>query len=160
MIGMLKDYMEGGNVNRGKVKIQEDTSIIYMGNLEVKEGRPKFNDFLRDMPHAFKDTAFIDRIHGIIPGWAVPKITETKKHFAKDYGLTGNYLSEALHKLRAFRHPDLRWDEYEKNLVYIRNEKSIRCDSSIGPVFRVPTGEGIAWTYRECDDSTVFDRAG
>ncbi len=126
LIGMLKDFMEGGNVSRGKVKIQEDTSLIYLGNIDIKGNKPKFDDFLKDMPKAFSDTAFIDRVHAIIPGWAIPKITEAVSHFATGYGLTGNYLSEFLHRLRSYTHPELNWESYEKDLYFIRNEKGVK----------------------------------
>lgn len=126
LIGMLKDFMEGGSVNRGNVKVQEDTSIIYLGNVEVRGNKPKFEDFLKDMPQAFKDTAFIDRINGIIPGWSIPKISETSKHFSTDIGLTGNYLSEALHKIRSYSHPDLNWEKLDKKIYLARNEKSVK----------------------------------
>lgn len=143
LIGMLKDFMEGGNVSRGKMKIQEDTSLIFLGNIDIKGSKPKFEDFLKDMPKAFADTAFIDRIHGIIPGWSVPKITESVDHFSTDYGLTGNYLSEFLHRVRSYQHPDINWEQYDKNLYLIRNEKGVKklTDGLMGIIFPgvVPT---------------------
>ncbi|MEM1971556.1 MAG: BREX system Lon protease-like protein BrxL [Candidatus Nitrosocaldaceae archaeon] len=38
-----------------------------------------------------KDIAFIDRIHALIPGWAIPKTQQSKYHLAKGYGITSDY---------------------------------------------------------------------
>lgn len=126
MIGLLKDYMEGGSVSRGKQVIQEDTSIIFVGNIDIYENRPKYDDFVRELPKAFSETAFLDRINGIIPGWNIQKIVQINTAFTQSKGLIGNYLSEALHNMRSWDHPSLRWGDVDKDLGYIRNEKSVR----------------------------------
>ncbi|MDH5403623.1 MAG: BREX system Lon protease-like protein BrxL [Candidatus Heimdallarchaeota archaeon] len=125
MIGLLKDYMEGGNVTRGTKEINEDASIVFIGNIQVKESRPKFEDFVRELPHSFRDTAFIDRIQGMIPGWEIPKIAQTDIAFTDQKGLMSNYIGEAFHNLRKWDHPSFRWNEVETNLLNIRNEKAV-----------------------------------
>lgn len=126
MIGLLKDYMEGGNVARGKKEINDDASIVFLGNIEIKGKKPKFEDFVRDLPRAFGDTAFIDRLHGFIPGWEVPKIAQTEVALTSRPGLMSNYLGEALHSLRTWDHPSFIWKHVDTDLLNIRNEKSVR----------------------------------
>ena len=36
------------------------------------------------------------------------------------------FSSEFLHSLRRYQHPEIRWDEYAKNLRYLRNEKAVK----------------------------------
>ena len=126
MIGQLKDYMEGGNVSRGKQTVQEDTSIVFLGNIDISAHQPKYEDFVRELPKAFSETAFLDRINGIIPGWKLYKIAQINTSFTQDKGLIGNYLSEALHNMRSWNHPSLKWSDVEKHLGFIRNEKSVQ----------------------------------
>jgi len=52
------------------------------------------------LPEPMRDPAFIDRVHGVIPGWELPKIKISKVHLAKGYGIASDYFSEALHSMR------------------------------------------------------------
>jgi len=52
------------------------------------------------LPEPMRDPAFIDRVHGVIPGWELPKIKIAKVHLAKGYGIASDYFSEALHSMR------------------------------------------------------------
>jgi ATP-dependent Lon protease len=45
------------------------------------------------------DTAFMDRIHGYLPGWNVPKVG--KELFTDHFGLVSDFLSECLSQLRS-----------------------------------------------------------
>ncbi len=77
-----------------------------------------------------KESAFIDRIHGFIPGWEMPKILQADVHLAKDYGFITDYFCEIVHELRkeSFQH---YVDEHvkltsEPEKLTIRDEKSIK----------------------------------
>ncbi|NVL78499.1 hypothetical protein HWN78_26335, partial [Escherichia coli] len=50
------------------------------------------------VPPAFRDTAFVDRLHGILPGWEIPKIRP--ESLASGPGLVRDYLGEVLLALR------------------------------------------------------------
>ncbi len=137
LIGMLKDYMMGGAVNRGDIKLQEDTALTFLGNIAVKNSKPKNEDYVRDLPASFADPAFLDRIHGIIPGWEMPKINISNIHFTREVGLSSNYLSEALHSTRNYNHPGLNWRELDKDLGSHRNESPVEkmCNSLLAILF-------------------------
>lgn len=125
MIGLLKDYMEGGNVSRGGKSINDDASLVFLGNIETRKSQPKFQDFVTELPLAFADTAFLDRIYGFIPGWEIPKISQTEQGLTTKPGLMSNYLGEAFHNLRTWDHPSFRWSLFDKQLLNIRNEKAV-----------------------------------
>jgi ATP-dependent Lon protease len=74
-----------------------------------------------------KDTAFLDRIHGLLPGWELPKILRSDEHLASGYGLAADYLSEILHKLRIRSFEKLVEDHLELVGKYtIRDERAVR----------------------------------
>jgi ATP-dependent Lon protease len=103
MMGKLKDYMESGMFERGDKKVTSDASLVFMGNIAVEmgpEGYVPVEDLTYVLPQSMRDSAFIDRIHGLIPGWELPKISQTKYHLSKGYGIASDYFAEALHSMR------------------------------------------------------------
>lgn len=100
-IAKLKDYMVEGFYERGKLKRAHSTcSLVFLGNLDMAEYGVLGNlsDYLPEFMRS--DTAVLDRIHGIIPGWELPKIMKSSEHLANGYGLSADYLSEILHNFR------------------------------------------------------------
>jgi ATP-dependent Lon protease len=103
MMGKLKDYMESGVFERGDKKVISDASLVFMGNIAVEmgpEGYVPVEDLTYVLPQPMRDSAFIDRIHGLIPGWELPKTSQTKYHLSKGYGIASDYFAEALHSMR------------------------------------------------------------
>jgi ATP-dependent Lon protease len=106
MMGKLKDYMESGQYERGDRRVSSDASLVFMGNVEVErdktveESYVPVEDLTYVLPEPMRDSAFIDRVHGLIPGWELPKISQSKVHLAKGYGIASDYFSEALHSMR------------------------------------------------------------
>ena len=47
-----------------------------------------------------RDAAFIDRIHGFIPGWEIPKVGKARVYLSRYYGFATDYFSEILHLMR------------------------------------------------------------
>jgi len=112
MMGKLKDYMESGMFERGDKKAQSDSSLVFMGNVTVEmgpEGYIPIEDLTYVLPQHMRDSAFIDRIHGLIPGWELPKISQSKYHLSKGYGIASDYFRRgpALHEEGEPRWPDL-----------------------------------------------------
>jgi len=104
MMGKLKDYMESGQYERGDKKVASDSSLVFMGNVAVEMGADggyiPVEDLTYVLPEPMRDSAFIDRIHGLLPGWELPKISQTKYHLSKGYGIASDYFAEALHVMR------------------------------------------------------------
>jgi len=130
MIGKLKDYMESGQYERGDKKVASDSSLVFMGNVNVERSDGAYipiEDLTYVLPEPMRDSALLDRIHGLIPGWEFPKISQTRYHLAKGYGIASDYFSEAMHIMRkdtlAF-YVD-KHVEFSENFK-IRDEKSFK----------------------------------
>jgi len=74
-----------------------------------------------------RDSALIDRIHGLLPGWELPKISQTKYHLSKNYGIASDYLAEAMHSMRKETLANLvsQHVEFSENFK-IRDEKAFK----------------------------------
>ena len=130
MMGMLKDYMESGMFERGDKKAVSDASLVFMGNITVEttpEGYIPVEDLTYILPEPMRDSALIDRIHGLIPGRQLPKISQSKYHLSKGYGIALVYFVEALHLLRkeSFSLSISKHLEFSENFK-IRDEKSMK----------------------------------
>lgn len=96
----LKDYMVDGFFERGTLKrAHSDCSLVFMGNVDLSE-EGVMGSVTEYLPSFMKDTALVDRIHGLIPGWELPKIMRSDLHLASGYALAADYLAEVLHRLR------------------------------------------------------------
>ncbi len=131
MIGKLKDYMESGQYERGPKKASSGCSIVFMGNVSVeKDESGKFvpvEELTYILPQEMRDSALIDRIHGIIPGWELPKISKSSYHLSQSYGIASDYFCEVLHELRKYDYSYIVEQEVELIGDYsIREEKAIK----------------------------------
>lgn len=101
IMGKFKDFMESGEFERGQLKRARSTcSLMFQGNIEVDSQLPA-EDFTAVMPSCMQnDSAFVDRVHGMIPGWELPKIKQSDIHLCKGYGLITDYFCEIMHELR------------------------------------------------------------
>ena len=103
MMGKLKDYMESGHYERGDKRGVSTCSLVFMGNIEVElreEGYVPVEEFTYALPKEMRDSAFVDRVHGIVPGWELPKIKQAKYHLSQGYGIASDYFAEVLHEMR------------------------------------------------------------
>jgi ATP-dependent Lon protease len=130
MMGKLKDYMESGMFERGDKKAPSDASLVFMGNIQVEmgsEGYIPVEDLTYVLPETMRDSAFIDRIHGLIPGWELPKISQSKYHLSKGYGIASDYFAEAIHFMRKESLASLVSQHVELSDNFkIRDEKSMK----------------------------------
>ena len=130
MMGKLKDYMESGVFERGDKKVTSDASLVFMGNIAVEmgpEGYVPVEDLTYVLPQPMRDSAFIDRIHGLIPGWELSKISQAKYHLSKGYGIASDYFAEVLHSMRKESLIGLVSQHVELSENFkIRDEKSVK----------------------------------
>jgi ATP-dependent Lon protease len=100
VVATLKDYMESGEFSRGTRKVASDASVVLTGNLDVTGEAPAdgYTHLFEDLPTALIDAAFLDRIHGYIPGWEIPKISHNS--LARGVGFVTDYFGEVLRELR------------------------------------------------------------
>ena len=126
MMGKLKLYMESGFVERGGRRGTSECSLVFLGNVNVK-GETPIEDFTYILPEVMRDPAFIDRIHGFIPGWEVPKVGKQDIYISRHYGFATDYFSEVLHELRKEKKFFyIVSDSIELSNVTIRDERAIK----------------------------------
>lgn len=101
IIGVFKDYLESGSFARGGTqKIEATAGIVLLANIPLDEDkRPVRENWFADLPPFLGETAFIDRLHGIMPGWELPRIQQTS--IATGIGFKADYFGDVLHHLRA-----------------------------------------------------------
>ena len=97
--GALKNYLESGMFTVAQVRQTSTSGFMLLGNISLNsELQPLSKNYFVDLPFAFQDTALLDRFHGFIEGWRLPRIKENLK--VKGYTLNVEYFSEVLHTLR------------------------------------------------------------
>jgi ATP-dependent Lon protease len=116
-ISTLKDFMESGQFSRGAKTFATDASLVYAGNLDVdgQQPHPRYRHLFQALPDELVDPAFLDRIHGYLPGWEIPKISPAS--LATGVGFVTDYFGEMLVKLRE--------EDFHDQLRYITLEKSM-----------------------------------
>lgn len=99
-ISTLKDFMESGQFSRGAKNFAADCSLVFTGNLDVDGTQPeaRYRHLFEPLPDELEDSAFLDRIHGYLPGWEIPKITP--QSLATGVGFVTDYFGEVLVRLR------------------------------------------------------------
>ncbi len=99
LVDVMKNYMANHSFSRGVGTMDAEASFALVGNTAHNVPYMLKNTNLFDaLPNAYLDSAFLDRIHGYLPGWEV-YITRGEL-FTSGYGLIVDYLSEALHVMR------------------------------------------------------------
>lgn len=94
ILSILKDYMESGQFSRGGRTFLAEASLVFLGNTDSDRV-----PLTRVLPAGLKgDTAFLDRIHGLLPGHEFPKITPELLY--QGPGLVVDYLAAAFRHLR------------------------------------------------------------
>jgi len=150
MMGKLKDYMESGHYERGDKRGVSTCSLVFMGNIEVElreEGFVPVEEFTYVLPGEMRDSAFVDRVHGIIPGWELPKIRQARYHLSQGYGVASDYFAELMHKMRkdTYVNKITRFIEFSENFT-IRDERAVKKISSGLIKLLFPHGE---WDTKE-----------
>jgi len=99
-VSTLKDYMESAQFSRGSKCFAADASLVFAGNIDVDGPRPdsRYHHLFEPLPAALLDSAFLDRIHGYLPGWEIPKISP--QSLAQGVGFVTDYFGEVLVRMR------------------------------------------------------------
>lgn len=112
----FKDFLESGQYSIGQEKVTSECGLIVLANIDLYDGQPRQTDYIKNLPEMFHDDALIDRFHGIIPGWKIPRFTTESA--AQGYGIKADVFGQFLHQLRLVSHvefpygqvPDLKGD--------------------------------------------------
>ena len=144
IVGGLKGYLANGVLTRGGLhQTASDCSFMLLANISLDDQQRPINDILvEELPPFLRETAFLDRIKGIIPGWETQKLTS--RSFANSSGLKADFFGDALLALRN----DLVADQYAARRIqllgerpYKRNHESISSLASGMMKILFPDGE-------------------
>jgi ATP-dependent Lon protease len=97
MRAALKGYMENGVYTVGKVEGKSDAGIILCGNIP-KDKMSEYESMFEELPSVFHESALIDRFHGFIQGWNIPRMNDDLK--ISGWALNSEYFCSMLHELR------------------------------------------------------------
>ncbi|MEH2205990.1 MAG: BREX system Lon protease-like protein BrxL [Nostoc sp.] len=128
VIGPLKNYLASGRYNRsGFADISSDCGLVMLANIELDDQlEPRNEDnLIANLPKFFAETALLDRLSGIVPGWKIPKFQ--KEMIASQVGLKMDFFGEVLLSLRQdnrFRFYVEQHTKFAKN-VTIRDQNAI-----------------------------------
>lgn len=99
MRSFLKNYLEFGRTKVDDYEFMSECGLILLGNIPLSEdGFPLSDNYLDELPEAFKESALIDRFQGFIEGWLLPRVTTDMA--LRDWTLNVEFFSEVMHQLR------------------------------------------------------------
>jgi len=97
MQGALKGYLESGEFRVFDYRGVGESGLILLGNIDIERMNVNVNMFA-NLPDIFHESALIDRFHGFIKGWDIPRMKESLK--VNGWALNVEYFTEILHLLR------------------------------------------------------------
>lgn len=132
LMAMLKVYMANGFFTVGKTTFSSYASMMLLGNILIKNKIPAKKYYLDVLPNAMQESAFYDRINGIIPGWEIDKIGDPKACLSHNYGFISDYFGQIIHE---FRNIDLisqykitleTGSNSDSDIITVRDVKSVK----------------------------------
>jgi ATP-dependent Lon protease len=166
IIGGLKGFLANGRLTRGGLhEASSDCSFVMLANVPLDEKQEPIiqqNSLVDYLPEFMRETAFLDRIKGLLPGWKIRKLS--KEAFANSVGLKADFFGDALLTLRE----DLEIDQYcarrirlRGNRPYARNEIAVQALASGMMKILFPHGRVSDWDFRHyCVEPAVQLRQG
>ncbi len=100
MRAALKGYLESGIYTVGNYEGVADAGMILCGNIskETMDNDGTTNMF-EELPIVFHESALIERFHGFIKGWHIPRMHDDLK--IAGWALNSEYFCAILHELRS-----------------------------------------------------------
>lgn len=100
MRAALKGYLEQGTYTIGDYKGVADAGVVLCGNIrkEIMDADGYSNMFV-ELPVVFHESALIERFHGFIKGWNIPRMNDDLK--VSGWALNSEYFCSILHELRS-----------------------------------------------------------
>lgn len=102
LTALLKTYLESGKFGKGTASaISAEAGLVILANIELDDKKQPYNAFkglFRVFPNFLRETAFIDRFSGFLPGWYLPRVTRSTP--SQYFGLKGDIFGEIIHKIR------------------------------------------------------------
>lgn len=153
IVGALKGFLANGKLTRGgRHETASDCSLVMLANIQLDEHQqPVGGDKLvEELPEFLQETAFLDRLQGLLPGWDLPKLSTHS--YARTVGLKADFFGDALVALR----DDIAHDQFVTGHVQLvgerpntRNQKAVENLASGLLKILFPHGEVTPEEFRE-----------
>ena len=124
MRSILQGYMEYGTFNFGGYDGKADAGIVFLGNI-AQDNMDEYTNMFTELPVLFQESALLDRIHGFIKGWDIPRMNDDLKICG--WALNSEYFSSILHLLR----DDLSYRAIVDELVEVPEKADTRDTEAI-----------------------------
>lgn len=99
MQSFLKNYLEFGRATIDNYEFMSECGLMLLGNIQLTSSNEPLNDsYFSELPEMFKESALLDRFHGMIEGWLLPRINVDM--MLQDWTLNVEFFSEVLHQMR------------------------------------------------------------
>ncbi len=129
LTALLKSYLESGKFGKGTASsIAAEAGLVILANIEIDENRQPANmqtGLFSIFPNFLKETAFIDRFSGLLPGWDLPRISKDSP--SKFIGFKGDIFGEIIHGLRY----DSSYRDYIKTNMELTGSDDMRDNKAI-----------------------------
>ena len=101
MRAALKGYMENnGNFTVGDYKGVADAGVVLCGNIsKAIMDNDGYSNMFTELPEVFHESALIERFHGFIKGWNIPRMNDDLK--VNGWALNSEYFCSIMHELRS-----------------------------------------------------------
>lgn len=97
MRSILQGYLEYGTFNINGYEGESNAGLVFLGNISI-DNMDEYGYMLGELPNLFQETALLDRIHGFIKGWDIPRMNDGLK--VTGWALNSEYFSAIMHELR------------------------------------------------------------
>jgi ATP-dependent Lon protease len=100
MRAALKGYLESGIFTVGNYEGTAEAGVILCGNIKKETmDSDGYSNMFEELPPVFHESALIERFHGFIKGWNIPRMTDDLKICG--WALNSEYFCSILHELRS-----------------------------------------------------------
>lgn len=144
IVGGLKGFLANGRLTRGGLyETSSPCSLVMLANILLdNEQQPINYPIIKELPEFLQETAFLDRLRGILPGWKVRKLSSSS--FAQGMGLKSDFFGDALLALRE----DVTINQFVGRVLdlkgsrrYKRNEDAVKLITSGLMKLQFPHGQ-------------------
>jgi ATP-dependent Lon protease len=99
MRAALKGYLESGVFTVGNYEGTAEAGVILCGNIKKETmDEDGFGNMFEELPSVFHESALIERFHGFIKGWNIPRMNDDLK--IAGWALNSEYFCSIMHELR------------------------------------------------------------
>ncbi len=99
MRAALKGYLESGIFTVGNYEGTAEAGVILCGNIKKEiMDEDGYGNMFEELPDVFHESALIERFHGFIKGWNIPRMNDDLK--ISGWALNSEYFCSILHEMR------------------------------------------------------------